>query len=268
MKDYHIHPGYSLDAEGEISQYVELAIKLGYKEIGFTPHLEISKRRKEKDDFIKLKGKIVSMRSDWLSHYFLEIEKARKRYKNIKIWAGIEVGYYEEEEEELREIIKKYPFDYILGAIHSLDGISLTEKKENEELKKSYPDVNKYLERYFQLLKKAIESNIFTHIAHIDIYKKFGYLLFGEKIKELGIKYLKEILPLMKKKNISFEINTAGLRQPFKEIYPSIEIVKMAKRMGIKKFIIGSDTHYLKDFGDYLLWGYQLKKRYKLKIGI
>jgi histidinol-phosphatase (PHP family) len=268
MKDYHIHPGYSLDAEGEIFQYVELAIKLGYKEIGFTPHLEISQRRKEKDDFIKLKDKIVSMRSDWLTHYFSEIERARKKYPKIKIWAGIEVGYYEEEEEDLRAIIKKYPFDYLLGAIHSLAGISITEKKENEELKRNYPDVNNYLQKYFQLLKKAIESNLFTHIAHIDIYKKFGYLLFGEKIKELGIKYLETILPLMKKKNISLEINTAGLRQPFKETYPSIEIIRMVRRVGIKKVIIGSDTHYLKDFGDYLLWGYQLTKKYQLKIGI
>ncbi|MEO0103474.1 MAG: PHP domain-containing protein, partial [candidate division WOR-3 bacterium] len=91
MKDYHIHPGYSLDAEGSLEDYIKLAIKLGYKEIGFTPHLEISKKRKETDDYIKLNNKIVDMRSDWLSHYFSEIDNLRKKYKEIKIKAGIEV---------------------------------------------------------------------------------------------------------------------------------------------------------------------------------
>ncbi|MCX7837752.1 MAG: histidinol-phosphatase [candidate division WOR-3 bacterium] len=268
MKDYHIHPGYSLDAEGSLEDYIKIAIKLNYKEIGFTPHLEISKKRKETDDYVRLNNKIVDMRSDWLSYYFAEIERLRKRYKEIKIKAGIEVGYYPEEEEEIREIIKKYPFDYILGAVHSLDAISITESKENEKLIKNFPDVNIYLERYFQLLKKAIESKIFTHIAHIDMYKKFGYKFFGDRIKEKGLKYLKEILKLIKKNNISLEINTSGLRQPFKEIYPSEEIIKLSKKIGIKKFIIGSDTHYLKDFGDYIHWGYLMSKKYKLKIGL
>lgn len=268
MKDYHIHPGYSLDAEGSLEDYIKLAIKLGYKEIGFTPHLEISKKRKETDDYIKLNNKIVDMRSDWLSHYFSEIDNLRKKYKEIKIKAGIEVGYYEEEEEEIREIIKKYPFDYVLGAIHSLDTISITESKENNKLIRAFNDVNQYLERYFQLLKKAIKSKIFTHIAHIDIYKKFGYKIFGNEIRELGLRYLKDILKLMKKKNISLEINTSGFRQPFKELYPSEEVIKICKKIGIKKFLIGSDTHYPKDFGDYIHWGYLIIKRYKLKIGL
>lgn len=268
MKDYHIHPGYSLDAEGSLEDYIKIAIKLGYKEIGFTPHLEISKKRKETDDYIKLGNKIVDMRSDWLSFYFSDIEKLRRKYKEIKIKAGIEVGYYEEEEEEIREIVKRYPFDYILGGIHSLDGISITESRENDKLKETFFDVNQYLERYFGLLKKAVESKIFTHIAHIDIYKKFGYKLFGEKIKELSLKYLKGILKLMKKNNISLEINTSGFRQPFKEIYPSERIIKLCKKIGIERFIIGSDTHYLKDFGDYIHWGYLLIKKYKLKIGL
>lgn len=268
MRDYHIHPGYSLDAEGSLEDYVKMAIKLNYKEIGFTPHLEISKKRKETDDFIKLNNQIVDMRSNWLSHYFLEIERIRKKYKEIKIKAGIEVGYYEEEEEEIREIVKKYPFDYILGAIHSLDSISITEAKENDKLIKAFSDVNQYLERYFYLLRKAIESKIFTHIAHIDIYKKFGYKIFGKDIKELGLKSLKGILKLMKERGISLEINTSGFRQTFKEIYPSEEVIRLCKRIGIKRYLIGSDTHYLKDFGDYIHWGYLIIKKYKLKIGL
>ncbi len=266
MRDYHLHPGYSLDAEGSLEDYIKMAIKLNYQEIGFTPHLEISKKRKESDDFIKLGNRIVDMRSDWLSHYFSEVEKMKKKYKEIKIKAGIEVGYYEEEEEEIREIVKRYPFDYILGAIHSLDSISITEAKENERLIKAFSNAGEYLERYFYLLKKAIESRIFTHIAHIDIYKKFGYKIFGMEIKVLGLRYLKDILKLMKENNISLEINTSGFRQFFKESYPSEEIIRLCKKVGIKRFLIGSDTHYLKDFGDYIHWGYLIIKRYRLKV--
>jgi histidinol-phosphatase (PHP family) len=39
MFDYHIHPNYSIDAEGEVEDFCKAALNAGLKEIAFTESL-------------------------------------------------------------------------------------------------------------------------------------------------------------------------------------------------------------------------------------
>jgi Histidinol phosphatase and related hydrolases of the PHP family len=111
LADYHVHPYYSLDAEGTVEEYCQQALSLGLSEIGLAPHLELDPHRKALNDKVRIGSKIVSMRSDWLSTFIEDVTNARRRYP-LQIRVGIEVGYDECIEDDVKEVLTKYPFDF------------------------------------------------------------------------------------------------------------------------------------------------------------
>ncbi len=260
MIDYHIHPDYSLDAEGKIRDYCQLAKEMGYKEIGFTPHLEIDPKRKELDDKINLNGQIVSMRSNWLDYYFEEIDKARRDYPELKIRAGLEVGYEEEVKEEIKEIVAAYPFDYLLGAVHCVDHIALTSRNEFNLIKNRIRTAEEFLDKYFAELRKAVASSLFDCLAHIDAYKKYIVKVYGPRLLTASQRYMAAFLTEIGKTNIGIEINLSGLRHELKEIYPAPDLLRKAQGLGVKVFILGSDCHRVSDFGEFSKEGEKILK--------
>jgi histidinol-phosphatase (PHP family) len=268
MIDYHIHPNFSQDAEGTIDEYCAQALKLGINEICFTPHFEIDPVRKEKDDRVKLYGKIVPMISEWIDYYFKEIKNAREKFHNLTIKAGIEVGYDPALESELKLFIKKFPFDFVLGAIHCIKHVAITNHVELDEFKVKYLNKGPELvaREYFETLDLAVKSDLFNSIAHFDVYKKYVLALIGEELLPASDLFLNSTLKLIAKHNVGIEINTSGLRQNPKEIYPAEKILLKAKEAGVKIFTIGSDAHRINHLGFGLQEGFALAKKLGLDL--
>ncbi len=265
MVDYHVHPYYSLDGHGTIRDYCLKAKEIGIKGIGFTPHLELDPQRREIDDKVRLGDRIVSMRSDWIDVYLKDIEEARREFPELIIKAGLEVGYTEESEEEIARILSNYRLDYILGAIHCLDHISITSKNEYMDYFKN-ASVKRYCADYFYLLEKAIRSGLFEIIAHFDVYKKFGLSYYGKELLLTAEPYIKPILELMREKGIGLEINTAGLRREIRDIYPGEELLRKAKGIGVRVISIGSDAHEVEHLGVGIEKGLEIAERVGIEI--
>lgn len=276
--DYHVHPYYSLDAEGTVDEYCQRAISLGLSEIGFTPHLELDVRRRALDDKVRVGGRIVSMRSGWLSTFAEDVERARERYP-IETRVGVEIGYDEEMEEEIEEILDKHSFDFCLGAIHCLDHVAITDRREYElYYRNRLPE--EVLHGYFSVLKKAIASQLFDGIAHFDVYKKYGLKYYGNVIAELEDRFIEDALDCVVTHDIALEINTSGLRT-IGSPYPSESILRLAKKMGVSRVMIGSDCHKLTHLGcglegalelvqtlGFALCGWKNREAYRIEDGV
>ncbi|MHA1290154.1 MAG: PHP domain-containing protein, partial [Candidatus Thorarchaeota archaeon] len=97
MFDYHIHPNYSIDAEGSIEEYCEEALRKGLKEIAFTTHLDTNSIAD--DCYVNIRGKKVSTRSSvWLEDYEASIKSADDKYqeRGLRVRLGVEVDYIPE----------------------------------------------------------------------------------------------------------------------------------------------------------------------------
>ncbi len=244
--DYHVHPYYSLDAEGSVDEYCEKALSLGFSEIGFTPHLELDPHRMALDDKVRMGSRIVSMRSDWISGFIQDVERARDKYP-INVRVGVEVGYYEDIEEELREILDRYPFDFCLGAIHCIDHVAITDRREYELCYRNRRP-QEVLSNYFSVLRKAISSKLFDGIAHLDVYKKYGLRYYGNSVLELEEEFIEDALNFIAEHDTVLEINMRGLRT-IGSPYPSESILRLAKKSGVNKVMVGSDCHSIDQFG-------------------
>ena len=262
--DYHIHPDYSLDAVGTIEQYCQRALELGLKEICFTTHYDSDPFRKDEDSFMRIEGEIVPLSEDNVKRYIEDVKKAGEKYSSLglSVKVGLEVDYAKHIEEQLRNDLSSFDLDYLMGAVHCLDHIAISASNEAERYFK-VKSLDEMVEKYYEVLTQAVESGLFDAIAHLDIYKKYGWGFYGEKTLTAHSGLVEPVLELMTKKDVGMEINTGVLRRGHKEFCPGLEILNLALQIGVKINAFGSDAHKLEHLGKGIKEAYVLVERLK-----
>ncbi|MFW9793174.1 MAG: histidinol-phosphatase HisJ family protein [Candidatus Thorarchaeota archaeon] len=249
MFDYHIHPNYSIDAEGEIDEFCKAAINAGLKEIAFTTHLDTD--RIADDCYVNVKGKRVDVSSNiWFEDYESTIRTAGDHFADLglQVLLGVEVDCFPDVESNLPEGFFSTDFDVILGSVHLIDHIAISagDRAQKALQKYSLKDLG---EKYFSIMLDSIELEIFDVLAHIDLYRRFGESFYGEGIHDLWKPYLKELASKIRKRGIGFEINTSSLRRGMEQPMPEDRIIRALKMEGIEIVIVGSDAHTPIDVG-------------------
>ena len=217
--DLHNHTPLCKHAKGEPEEYIEKALKKGIEIYGFADHAPMNfdpKYRMSFEEMEKYEQKIISL---------------SQKYDNIKILLGYEVDFTPEVDKR----VLKRNVDYLIGSVHFLDNWGF----DNPEFIKEWNnrDVEDIYKEYFYLIEQMAKSKQFDIVGHLDLIKVFGYKP-KTPIKDLAKNAIKEI----KKASMAVEINTAGLRKPVKEIYPSFELLEMILEENID-ITFSSDAH-------------------------
>ncbi len=278
MIDYHIHTNHSIDAEGDLKDYCEVAARLGLKEICFTNHCELDPHRD--DNLIKFNNQKLPLTRENVLHLAEEVMAIKDEYqgRGLVIRFGFEVGYYDGVERRLADTITGIEFDYILAGIHCLDHVCIDSSREYEKYF-SKKTASEMLDKYFSVAENLVRSEKFNAFAHLDVYKRYGLEFYGNQLRDIPEQRLRSIFRVMAQNGTALEINTAGLRR-HNEFYPSVDIMKLAKEQGIKMLVLGSDCHrvedlgkgikegleYAKAFGFDAVYGFSKQKPIKIKI--
>ncbi|AGL02991.1 histidinol-phosphatase HisJ family protein [Desulfoscipio gibsoniae] len=229
LPDYHIHTARCGHATGEMWEYVEKALELGLPEMGFADHIPMYwLNDRDRDPGI-------AMTLESLAEYVAEVERLRVAYPGIPIRLGIEADYVPGFEMELQKILDRYPFDYVLGSVHYIDGWGFDNPAYLDQYK--YINIDDLFSRYFGLVWQAARSGLFHVMAHPDLIKKFGYRPQGN-LQEVYDKTAR----IFAEAGVGVEINTAGLRVPAKEIYPAIGLLQACRNYAVP-VTTGSDAH-------------------------
>ncbi len=224
--DYHMHTPLSGHAGGAPSEFVERAISLGLEEIGFSDHAPLLSH----DD------PSITMSRAQVPEYHRMIEEVRARFTGkTRVRIALEADYLPGYEKQTRAVVEAYPYDYIIGSVHfigdwAFDDPNATEKWNGVDVEKTYRD-------YYSLLRKSAESGLFQIMGHVDLPKKFGHRPKTDLTMEI-----RRTAEAFQKSGVVVEINTAGLRKPVQEIYPSLEALKIYGEAGVP-ITFGSDAH-------------------------
>ncbi len=109
---------------------------------------------------------------DSLKDYHRLIEEMKKKQLPIEVRFGLEVCYTPDSERFLSELLSQYPYDFLVGSIHSIDGI-LYDMPFSKQLLWEAQDADHIYQRYYTLLEQLMQSNLFTQVAHPDTIKLF-----------------------------------------------------------------------------------------------
>jgi histidinol-phosphatase (PHP family) len=261
MFDYHIHPNYSIDAEGEIDEFCKVAVDIGLKEIAFTTHLDTD--RIADDCYVNVKGERVDIASSfWLEEYESEVRDAGDRYSDmgLRVLLGVEVDCFPGVEDALPERFFSTDFDIIIGSVHLIDHIAISASGRAEEVLSKY-SLEELGEKYFTVMLDSIDLGLYDVLAHIDLYRRFGESFYGEAIHDLWKTYISELGHKMKQKGVGFEVNTSSLRRGMTQPMPEERIVHALREEGIETVTVGSDAHIPNDVGKGIEEALQIVRR-------
>jgi len=122
--DYHMHlrteRGEIAHETGAVDPYVEAAREAGVDEIGFTEHVYYFRQTSSLWTVPYQTERCVYD----IERYVEAVVRARDRGLPVKL--GLEVDYVPGREEETRELLAPYPWDYLLGSVHFIDGLGST----------------------------------------------------------------------------------------------------------------------------------------------
>jgi len=160
----------------------------------------------------------------------------------ISVMKGLEVGEPHMYEEQVKELVDYSKYDFITGALHSVEGIGMILGKE------AYVDGDhlEIVEEYYAETLRMVEVSDIDILAHMGLFRR-GLALAGLSYDfnelELWPDTLDKILKVIIERNTALELNTSGLRRKEKITYPVPGILERFRYLGGTLVTIGSDTH-------------------------
>lgn len=204
---------------------IQSAIKKNYSEIAFTEHIDFLEKNHH---FIKT-----------FPSYLKTLQNYKKKYTNMKILTGVEIGEIHRTNDECSQMLSNYKIDLLIGSIHIL------KNSKNISTPLDFELDNNLIKNYYEENLELCSTGNFHILGHLGIYKRY---LRQSPDETKYLKIIKKIFSEIIKKDIALEINTSPLRKPLGKIIPEPKFIKLYKKMGGKLITLGSDTHALKDF--------------------
>lgn len=228
LADYHVHTSFSGDSDTSPEAMIEQAIRMGIGQLCITDHMDY--------DFT---ADGVKFEFD-PKLYFEKLEKLKADYQDqLELNIGVEIGLQRYLAERCHNLAFSYPFDFVIGSIHVVNGkdpccASYFEGREEEE------GYQEYFECCLQNLEAYSNFDTFGHLDYIVRYgpnknREYSY----EKYREV----IDAILQLLIRRDIGLEINTSGFRYGLGTTSPGKEILERYRTLGGKIITLGSDAH-------------------------
>lgn len=206
--DFHIHTTYS-DGTNKIEEYVLKALEEKYLAICFTDHVDFT--------------------TNWFKDYKNEILEARKKYKSLSVYCGLEVRAkdYKGNLNTSKEILDES--DVVIGVVHSIP----SEDGKNKYHLKNFP-IKKALELEYKAIMGLLKNSLIDVLGHpMSNYEKY----FGEVPEE----YYVRILEMAKKEHVAIELNPVYQRNFHKFLKLNLNINPLIS--------LGSNAHSVLELG-------------------
>jgi len=227
--DYHMHlraPDESIDHTVEaVERYVDKASERGIDEIGFTEHVYYFEQTRS---VWSLRYQLDRCRYD-LEPYVNAVVEAKRGGYPVKL--GLEVDYQPDRAEELDEILAPYPWDYLIGSIHFIDGLAIDQEPGLVDA----VGVEQAWARYYELLLAA--ARWADVLGHPDLIK-----FIGPEIEWDWADFTAGL------ENVCLEVSSAGLHKPHGKLYPNADLLRAGRERGLP-ITLASDAHVPQNVG-------------------
>lgn len=240
LRDLHIHIERGEYKKEWIERFINKAVEMNLDEINLLEH---SIRIKEFHPTFEQAKNYNLYQQKWFSgkekqaHTMAEykklIDEIRAGDYPIKINFGLEICWFEQHEEKIRQLVEDNYFDYIIGSVHWIDNWTFNQRKYQWLGR----DIDNIYQRYYEMSNTLVKSDIFDIIAHPDLitchslYPSFDLSDYYTELSHQCVKH-----------NVMLEMNTSkgmGINRQFLDI---------AKKEGVS-FSTGSDAHAPENVG-------------------
>lgn len=228
---YHNHSTWS-DGTASIREMALAAKAAGLSEFGISDHLVVAPRGFFQD------SRRWSMGLNLLEQYCQEAVAVAREVESptFHMRLGVEADFFPETWEKVAKRLEGLPLDYVIGAVHYVDGFPL-DASAGYWQRLSPQEQDRIWLRYGELLTQCARLFPCQWLAHLDLPKIFQVSPPPEAVERLAA-LLQEGGP----RGLCIEINTAGADKPCRQFYPSPELLQVAVRSGVG-ILASADGH-------------------------
>lgn len=230
--DFHMHTDFSGDCSTPARAMVEGAISKGLKRICITDHND-----KDYPKHADMGQKAFTFDVD---DYFEALSLLKQEYAaKIDVRIGIEIGLQPHLGGYYRELVNKYPFDFVIGSVHVVHGSDPYYK----EMFQGRSDSEAYRETFQATLEDIEAVDDFDVLGHIDYVVRYGKHQAQEYSYTRYADELDEILKKVIDKGKGIEMNMAGFKYGLGFCHPHPDVLKRYRELGGEIVTIGADGH-------------------------
>lgn len=252
MIDGHMHLENGPLDVNYVMEFVNAGLKRGMDTIHILDHTH---RFIEFAPMYEPLKKAAKQQKEWFDKKVLEplqtyidvIEEMKKMDLPIQVKFGLEVCYAPQDKALIRDVLAMYSFDFVIGSIHSIDGLLYDMNGFSREILWDKYAVNDIYRRYYDIMDDMISSDLFTQIGHPDQLKLFHY----EPTYDLNETY-HHIAKLAKEHDVYMEHNTGiHYRYHHEDIGTNETFLSILKAHGVK-LMTASDAHQPQHVGMFI----------------
>ena len=243
LTDYHVHlrpdaenttaAEYFTEANAE--RYREAATERGIAELGVAEHI-----------YRFTAALDVWQHPLWVENAHDDIDRYCEFVRgSTDLKLGIEADFIPGREEQMRALLERQDWDYVVGSIHFLADGALD--YDRFDVWRSARSADHVWKTYFTWLGELAASGMFDILAHPDLVKYWGHPQRPWPEKDLRF-YYDLAMEQIAESGIAIELSTAGLRKPVGEIYPDRAFLEMVVDAG-NPIALSSDAHTPEQLG-------------------
>ncbi|MCL1842516.1 MAG: histidinol-phosphatase HisJ family protein [Defluviitaleaceae bacterium] len=250
--DSHVHSMASPDSHMCPKEAITTLKNKGLG-IAFTEHVDFSENNNNKDpnasDAIRGLGDFVCDFSIYPRKY--------EALRGPGVTLGLECGLTKAFLRENIKVANSFDYDFIIGSIHSVDGVELYKASKRPEFYLNEPyaqqlhnpaTVDECISRYLTYSREMVEqSNFFHAFGHIDYITRYAPGVKERFLYENFASEFDALLKILTERQIALEINTSRFSDDI-----GGEIFILCKRfaaLGGRLCTIGSDAHSVENLG-------------------
>ena len=227
--DYHLHTLHSMDGRQTVDALCRSMVERGVEEICLTEHIEPGHPSAELD------------KPPVWADYFADIERARAKYPQLTIRAGVEIGDNPLLREQIKADMDALPLDFRLLSLHLVNGVDCYDTQDYFAGKTRAQAYREYAEAKAESILNWTD---FDSVAHIGYAAKFSIYTGPERalVYEDAPDVFDEILRHIIRNGKCLEVNTSGYASTG-DTFAHSTILKRYIDLGGELFTFGSDSH-------------------------
>lgn len=226
--DVHMHSSFSHDSQTGPEEMIQAAIEKGLEMICFTDHFD-------KDDMEWGEESIFDP-----EEYFRVLPPLREKYRGrIDVRIGVELGLRPYLGGYYREFVTEYPFDLVIGSVHSVD----SSDPATGRLFENRTDEEAYRAAFLETLEDIRAFRDFDVLGHLDYVIRYGKGREKEYSYDRFSEEIDDILNFLIQNGKGLELNTAGLKYGLPFAHPHPDVLKRYRELGGEIITVGADGH-------------------------
>ncbi|MEG0014113.1 MAG: PHP domain-containing protein [Cellulosilyticaceae bacterium] len=269
MIDGHVHLERGPYTREWMTRFVEQAQVMGITRLYMLEHTHRFEEFTEVYESIFKDEIVAKEQTEWfykkpklkIEEYIVFAEQMKRINWPIEVKFGLEVCYFPEKEELLRQKLDEYPWDFLIGSVHWIDGWGFDNAKTKWSWERK--NVDAIYQRYYEVMIQLVESKLFNSLGHPDSIKCFGYY---PRNTLTGMYH--QLAMALRENNVKTEFS-AGLHINYnhEELGPNKELFQILLEHQVE-FVVVSDAHRPEDVGKYIKEGLEIINNYMENICI